>query len=139
MEVEELKSQPSAHSIGPAKNITERRVYPRHTVDEPTAIVTLNRGVGFRCRVLDLSMTGCRLHTSLRFPGSAWDNVEVSFSLRGMSLRFNGIIQWIDGMQMIGVRFMDLTPGRRKELAEVLTEVIAFNAAKASPEAAKKV
>jgi hypothetical protein len=108
----------------------ERRACPRHAVEEPAAIVILERGASFRCSVLDLSMTGCRLRTSLRFPGSAWDRVEVSFKLRGISMRFSGVIQWIDGRQKIGIRFADLTTRRREELAEVLTEVNALNSAK---------
>jgi len=108
----------------------ERRAYPRLAVEESTAIVTLEHGVGFRCSVLDLSMTGCRLRTSLRFPGAAWDSVEVSFKLRGVSMRFSGEIQWIDGQQKIGIRFLSLTDQRREELAEVLAEVKALNAEK---------
>jgi hypothetical protein len=108
----------------------ERRAYPRHVMEESTAIVILEQGASFRCRVLDLSLEGCRLHTSPRFPGSAWDRVDVSFKLRGISLRFSGVIQWIDGRQKIGIRFADLTTRRNEELAEVLAEVNALNAAK---------
>ena len=101
----------------------ERRNSARFTVKEPAAIVILDQGVGFRCGVLDLSLSGCRLRTSLRFPGSAWDRVEISFQLRGISLRFSGVIQWIDGRQKIGIRFANLSTRRREELAEVLAEV----------------
>jgi hypothetical protein len=104
----------------------ERRADPRYTVEGPAAIVILEQGIGFRCSVLDLSLSGCRLHTSLRFPGSAWDRVEVSFKLRGISLRFNGQIQWIDGRQKIGIRFTNITARRRAELSEVLAEVRAY-------------
>jgi hypothetical protein len=116
----------------------ERRIFPRQAVVESAAIVTLEPGVGFRCSVLDLSLSGCQLHTGLRFPGSAWDRVEVSFKLRGISLRFNGIIQWIDGLQKVGIRFINLTPGRRTELAKVLAEVTAQNAAQAERDAEEK-
>lgn len=105
----------------------ERRADPRYAVEGPAAIVIIEQGVGFRCSVLDLSLSGCRLRTSLRFPGSAWDRVEVSFKLRGISLRFNGQIQWIDGRQKVGIRFMNLTPRRRAELSEILAEVEAQN------------
>ncbi|MGB7986212.1 MAG: PilZ domain-containing protein [Terracidiphilus sp.] len=120
MEVEEeLDGIPIVHE--------ERRADPRYAVEGPAAIVILEQGVGFRCSVLDLSLSGCRLHTSLRFPGSAWDLVEVSFKLRGISLRFNGQIQWIDGRQKVGIRFANLTARRRAELAEVLAEVKAYS------------
>jgi hypothetical protein len=112
----------------------ERRAYPRQLVEGPAAIVILGQGVGFRCSVLDLSLSGCRLRTGLRFPGSAWDRVEVSFKLRGISLRFMGVIQWIDGRQKVGIRFTNMTPRRRAELAEVLAEVTAQNAARAEKE-----
>ena len=101
----------------------ERRANPRLAVEEPTAIVILNQGASFRCSVLDLSMSGCRLRTSPRFPGSAWDQVEVSFKLHGISLRFSGEIQWIDGRQLIGIRFTSLTAQRREELAKALSEI----------------
>jgi hypothetical protein len=113
----------------------ERRADPRQPVEEPAAIVILEQGVGFRCSVLDLSLSGCRLRTGLRFPGSAWERVEVSFKLRGISLRFMGVIQWIDGRQKLGIRFTNMTPRRRTELAEVLAEVKAYNDARAEREA----
>ncbi|MFZ1087017.1 MAG: PilZ domain-containing protein, partial [Terracidiphilus sp.] len=116
----------------------ERRASPRLAVEEPAAIVILEEGVGFRCSVLDLSLSGCRLHTSLRFPGSAWDRVEISFKLRGISLRFSGEIQWIDGRQKVGIRFINLTPRRRTELAEVLAEIKAYNDARIEREAEEK-
>jgi hypothetical protein len=118
--------------------IEERRKFPRQAVEGPAAIVILEQGVGFRCSVLDLSLSGCRLRTGLRFPGTAWDHVEVSFKLRGISLRFDGEIQWIDGLQKIGIRFMELTPHRRTELADMLTELKAYNEARADTEAAEK-
>jgi hypothetical protein len=102
----------------------ERRAFPRYPVEEPDAIVVLNQGIGFRCSVLDVSALGCRLRTSPRFPGSAWDRVEVSFKLCGTSMRFKGEIQWIDGRQKIGIRFLSLPARRRAELAEVLAEIM---------------
>lgn len=110
----------------------ERRAFPRHVVEEADAIVILNQGVGFRCSVLDLSLSGCRLRTGLRFPGVAWDRVELSFKMRGNLLRFNGEIQWIDGRQKIGIRFMNLTAHRRTKLAEVLAEVQAQHSARSA-------
>ncbi len=105
----------------------ERRAFPRLAVEEAAGIVTLEQGVGFRCNVLDLSLSGCRLRTGLRFPGSAWDCVELSFKLRGVSLRFDGEIQWIDGQQKIGIRFVNLSDRRKAELAELLAEITAKN------------
>jgi len=118
--------------------LEERRASPREAVEEPAAIVILEQGVGFRCSVLDLSLSGCRLHSSLRFPGNAWDRIEISFKLRGISLRFNGEIQWIDGRQKVGIRFTNLTARRKTELAEVLAEVRAYNQARAEMEAKEK-
>lgn len=113
----------------------DRRTCPRFALEEPSAIVVLNQGIGFRCNVLDLSISGCRLRTGSRFPGSAWDCVEISFQLGGVALRINGEIQWIDGRQKAGIRFMNLTMRRREELAKVLAEANAQNAALAAVEA----
>lgn len=122
---------------GPRSEHEERRASPRLAVEEPAAIVILNQGVGFRCSVLDLSLLGCRLRTGLHFPGSAWDSVEVSFALRGIALRLSGEIQWIDGRQKIGIRFLNLTARRRVELATVLAEVKALHTALIVEEAAE--
>ena len=112
-----------------ATDPAERRIATRYEMEESASILLLeegneaNQGSSFYCRVLDLSLTGCRLRTSLRFPGSAWDRAIVSFKTHGFALQFESQIQWTDGRQLIGVKFVNLTSQRRAELAEVIAAI----------------
>ncbi len=48
-----------------------------------------------------------------------------------MVFRLSGLAQWTDGRQIVGIRFGEMTPRRREELAELLAEINAELAAKA--------
>jgi len=94
--------------------------------------------VSFPCRIVDLSLGGCRIETRERFLAGRLMRVEVSFRARGLALQFNGITQWTDGHCLLGVRFVDVPHRRMDELAEVLGEVKEVNAAKAVSAAVEK-
>jgi hypothetical protein len=113
----------------------ELRQAPRAGVDADASVLLVAQGERYDCRVLDLSLTGCRMHASAKFPGRAQARVEVSFKLRGIVLRFSGEIQWSDGRHKVGIRFAEMSSRRQEELGEVLVEVQAQNAAQAAERA----
>lgn len=113
-----------------------RRVYPRALVDEAAQILLMDRGSTMQCNVVDFSLGGCRLRTWEPFIAGPRVCVEVTFKVRGIDLRFRGMTQWTDGRHLVGIRFVDLSSRRREDLAEVLSEVEAVNAARAEKEAA---
>jgi hypothetical protein len=89
-----------------------------------------------QCRIVDLSLEGCRVRTLERFPTGAGVHVEVTFKVKGIAFRFGGAIQWMDGRNSFGIHFVGVPWRRREELVEVLGEVEADIAATATKEAA---
>jgi c-di-GMP-binding flagellar brake protein YcgR len=115
----------------------ERREDPRLAVDEEAALALLNSGSRLPCRIVEISLTGCRLSLRDRFVGGVPARVEASFRLRGFSFRFSGEMEWTDGKHLAGIRFAEMASRRRDELVEVLCELAADNAAKAVKQAAE--
>jgi len=115
-----------------------RRAVARFGVDEDAQLVLVSHGSTAACRIVDLSLSGCRVRTKERFPGSAKLRVEVSFKVRGFAFRFGGIIQWTDGRNLAGIRFVDIPARRKQDLEDVLSEVEAEVVAKAASETAAK-
>ena len=109
-----------------------RRSIPRFDVDENAQVLLVNHGSTLSCRIVDLSLGGCRIRTNERFQAGVMVRVEVSFKVRGLAFRFSGVSQWTNAKHLVGIRFLDVTSRRREELAEALGEVKEENAAKAA-------
>ncbi len=123
MEVEERAEVPDRAGC-------ERRDMPRCVVDEKAVLLLVGHGGWVNCRIVELSLTGCRISTRERLPAGSGHRVEAVFKLRGVAFRFIGVSEWTDGQNLVGIRFVDMPARRRDELAEVLCEVEAENAAK---------
>jgi hypothetical protein len=121
-----------------AELAANRRTSPRHALQGEASILLVDHGSSISCNILDLSLGGCQLRTCDRFPAGVQVLVEVGFKVHGIVLRFRGTVQWKAGECLFGIRFSEMTSRRREELAEVLREVEAENAAKAEREAAEK-
>jgi c-di-GMP-binding flagellar brake protein YcgR len=121
-----------------AEPAPDRRSYPRFVVDELASLIELKHEATIPCHVVDLSLTGCRLRALKPFLPGLHSRVEVGFKVRGLSLRFNGEAQWTDDCRTVGIQFVDVTSRRREELAEILDEVAADDAAKAEKRAAEE-
>jgi c-di-GMP-binding flagellar brake protein YcgR len=115
-----------------------RRAVPRFEVDEDARLQLVAHGSAVSCRMVDLSLKGCRIRTKERFPVGAMVRVEVTFKVRGLAFRFSGVTQWTDGHNIAGIRFVDVPARRKEELVEALLEVEAENAAKAARKAVEK-
>jgi hypothetical protein len=113
----------------------ERRVHPRFDVDEDASLLLVGHDSWHPCRVVDLSLEGCRVLTGDLFRAGTQKHVEVSFRINGIAFRLSGTTQWTDGQCAVGIRFFYPTPRRREEFAEVLGEVEAANAVRALREA----
>jgi c-di-GMP-binding flagellar brake protein YcgR len=114
------------------------RAFPRHPVDTSAELLLVEHGLALQCHILDLSEGGCRLRTDQTLPDGIRVHVEVTFKLHGVSLRFSGFTQWTGAENEVGIRFGEVPPRRRGELAEVLTEVQEEEAAKAERLAAER-
>jgi hypothetical protein len=129
----EMEVKPEPSSIQPP----DRRAHPRYAVDEEAWLLVVGHGLSMNCRVLDLSVEGCRMHSTARLPAGIRIHVEVTFSINRIPFRMGGIIQRCDGCGEVGVRFVNVTARRHAEWVEVVEEMQAFFAAKAQEEAAR--
>ena len=116
----------------------ERRMMPRCALDEEAVLLLVGRGNRMRCRIVELSLSGCRMSTNERLSAGSGTRVEAAFKVQGIAFRFAGVIEWADDLGLVGIRFIDLIPRRRDELIVVLRELEAEIAAKQEKETAKK-
>jgi hypothetical protein len=121
-----------------AAGYLNRRATPRLAVEGPASLLLLKHGSSVPCRVIDLSLGGCRIETDRPFVVGLQARVEVSFTVHGLVFRFTGTTQWADGRHQAGIHFVDMTSRRRDELVEVLHEVEEENAARAAKQAAER-
>jgi len=122
--VEEQSKSPEAQGA-------ENRKHIRYSVDEDSVVLFLSHGGPAPGRVLDLSQEGCRVRTGNRTSMQPGWPIEISFTVRGVSFRFRGVIQWTSGGNLVGIRFEHAIPRRLAELAEVISEMEEAAAAKA--------
>jgi hypothetical protein len=115
-----------------------RRAAPRYGVEGDASLLLVNHGSTISCRIVDLSLSGCRLRTQERFLAGMMVRVEAAFKVRGLVFRFSGVTQWTDGRHLVGIRFVDVPMRRREELVEALGEVEAEIAAKAAKHAVEE-
>jgi PilZ domain len=136
MDVKEKAGSPAAD---PAVGQTNRRAHRRFPVDEDSVVIMVGRSLPMHCRILDLSIEGCRVRVRDRFVPAPRSRVEIAFKINGIAFRFSGLARWTDGRHQAGIRFVDVPARRKDDLAEVLAEVEAAEAAKAAKEAEKKL
>ncbi len=115
------------------------RAVPRFGVDEDAHLLMVNFGSNIPCRILDLSLSGCRVYTKERITSGPKARIEVAFKVRGLAFRFSGVTQWTDGKGMVGIRFLDVPLRRKDDLAEALGEVKEENTVKAAKLEAEKL
>lgn len=124
---------------GVAAGGPDLRVVPRYTVDGEASLLLVNHGSILRCRIVDLSLGGCRIRTDEQCPAGLTVRVEITFKVRGIAFRFCGVTRWTDGKHQVGIRFVDVPSRRWDELTEALAEVAAENVAKAEKLAAEQL
>jgi hypothetical protein len=122
--------RPGPAGVGDRK--PERRTQPRHAVDS-AAVLQLDqldrRGLqGFASpprlqgRVLDLSVSGCRIRIDRFFPVGISTRVETEFRAQGVPFRLAGVIQAIHERSVVGIRFLYVNACKRKQLEQLMRE-----------------
>jgi c-di-GMP-binding flagellar brake protein YcgR len=102
----------------------ERRVNRRCEVDTSAIIHLVKIGSKLNGKILDLSLGGCRIQTAERFAVGIYTRVETEFRLQGLPLRLAGVIQAIHDRNLVGVRFLDVSPRKREQIAELIDEIV---------------
>jgi hypothetical protein len=102
---------------------SERRSQPRYAVDEAATLHFIDVRAQISGRILDLSMSGCRIRTQDRFPVGIYRRVETEFKLDGLPVRLGGVVQSIHDRFTVGIRFLDLSPRKRDQLSFLMDEI----------------
>jgi hypothetical protein len=102
---------------------SDRRSQPRYVVDEAATLHFIAVHAQISGRILDLSMSGCRIRTDERFPVGIYRRVEIEFKLDGLPFRLGGVVQSVHDKFTVGVRFLDLSPRKRDQLASLMDEI----------------
>ena len=110
----------------------DRRGQARHQVDIFAKILLVKIGSELRGRILDLSLSGCRIRTDERFPVGIYTRVETEFRLEGSPFRLGGVIQAIHGRNTVGIRFLDLSDRKRQQVGELIGEIQQMRAAQSA-------
>jgi hypothetical protein len=74
-------------------------------------------------RILDLSLTGCRIRTDERFPVGIYTRVETDFRPQGLPFRLGGVIQAIHDRNIVGIRFLDINEQKREQVSGLIGEI----------------
>ena len=112
-------AEPASHaSLG-----RERRQQSRHEVSPLVTILLVNAGSKLQGHILDMSVTGCRIHTDERFPAGIYTRVETEFRLEDRPLRLGGVIQSIYDRNTVGIRFLDLSENERAQVLGLIGEI----------------
>jgi hypothetical protein len=101
----------------------ERRANLRLKVESRVQLQLTGSGITMPGRVVDLSLSGCKLRTDERYVAGIFVRVEIEFNLRGIPFRLAGVSQVIFDPHTIGVRFLDVSERRRSQLIELIREM----------------
>ncbi len=117
-----VPAQPPAPPPPPGHAGRERRVEKRHAVDSRATILLVDVRARIAGRILDVSLSGCRIHTDERFPVGIYRRVETEFTIDGLPFRLGGVVQSLHDKFTVGVRFLDMSMRKREQLFEVIAE-----------------
>lgn len=106
----------------------DKRVDERFDLERaPGTLVHMGKSIP--CEMLDVSLSGCRVHTLQPFTAGALESVKVVLAIHGMVLSIWGITQWTQWERTVGVRFLHPTGRTRNQLAGLLTCLLDSSAA----------
>ena len=113
----------SAQSALPPRRGRDRRAAHRCGVDTSALIDLINVGSKLSGTIVDLSIGGCRIRTTEKFPVGIYTRVETEFQLHGLPFRLGGVIQAIHDRSTVGIRFLDMSQRKRDQVAELIEEM----------------
>ncbi len=126
----EAPAPPDAGALAARKPVgRERRQQNRLEVDTTATIYLVNVASILRGRILDLSLSGCRIRTDERFPVGIYTRVETEFRLEGLPFRLGGVIQAIHDRNTVGIRFLDVSQRKQEQVLELIAEIDEMRAA----------
>jgi hypothetical protein len=134
MEIEEQAGNGVISVPDPGLN---RRCTPRFALETEARLLLVGHGRSINCRVLDLSLKGCRVQTGGESLAGVHVLVEVTFTVNKIPLRLAGVIRRSKGEDEVGIEFAALSERRMAEWAGVVNEVRAIAALKAEEDAAR--
>lgn len=117
-----VAAKPSKETA-PAAGGRERRQQRRHSVDSTATVFLVDVRSNVRGRILDVSLSGCRIRSEERFPVGIYRRVEVEFILDGLPFRLPGVVQSIHDRCTVGIRFVDLSDRKREQLTLLMEEL----------------
>ena len=114
---------PTAGTPHAAPSGRERRQAERHAVDSTATVLLLDARSNVRGRIIDVSISGCRIRFDEKFPVGIYRRVEVEFLLDGLPFRLPGVVQSLHDRFTAGIRFVDLSDRKREQLLFVIEEI----------------
>ncbi len=128
----------AAQAVLPASGGRERRAQTRHTVDTSATVLFIAVRAQIPGRILDLSLGGCRIRTEARFPVGIYRRVEIEFKVGGLPFRLAGVVQSLHDKFTVGIRFLDMSPRKKEQLAQLMEEIEQMEEAHASANAVQE-
>jgi hypothetical protein len=107
--------------LSESKTRSDRRGHSRHTVNSRAKVILVRIGSQVAGRILDLSLSGCRIWCDERFPVGIYTRIETEFCLDGLPFRLGGVVQAVHDRNTVGIRFLDMS-SRKREQVEMLVE-----------------
>ncbi|MGD0292800.1 MAG: PilZ domain-containing protein [Terracidiphilus sp.] len=121
MESAEKTQVANSSQAKPAKS--DRREASREAVDTSAVIFLIKIASRLRGRILDLSLSGCRIRTDERFPVGIYTRVETEFRLDGLPFRLGGVVQAIHDRHTVGIRFLDMSSRKHKQVEQLIEDI----------------
>jgi c-di-GMP-binding flagellar brake protein YcgR len=116
--------EPKPQNARPARVVgRERRAQARHSVDTHAVIYLIDVAARIPGRILDLSISGCRIRADERFPVGIYRRVETEFKVDGLPFRLAGVVQSLHDKFNVGIRFLDMSPRKRDQLTQLMEEI----------------
>lgn len=103
----------------------ERRSDRRYSADLSATIYLLAFGVSMPGRMVNVSMSGCRIRLEEPFFAAVPLRVEVKFRQRGIPLHLPGIVKVLHDPHSVGIRFVEITERKRERLALIIEALAA--------------
>jgi hypothetical protein len=124
-EAKPAEAPPSAEPVvasSPAKG-RDRRVQSRQAVDTTAFVNLVKIASRLSGRILDLSLSGCRIRTDERFPVGIYTRVETEFQLEGLPFRLGGVVQAVHDRHHVGIRFLDMSERKQQQIEQLIEEI----------------
>jgi hypothetical protein len=114
--------KPGTRSAPPARG-RDRRAEMRQTVETRATVFFIDVHAQMTGIIVDLSISGCRIHTDERFPVGIYRRVETEFRFDGLPFRLPGVVQAMHDKFTVGIRFLDMSSRKREQLEQLMEEI----------------